>query len=121
MSNNGVVIWGSQADSKSEQEVVDSIKEQLANEIPESAISNISLPTLATQGAEITWESSHPDVISTDGTVERPSVGSEDKEVELTASISLGEVTDQLTIQVTVPAEEEGRLAALYDFNEGLS
>ncbi|MDX8045300.1 LamG-like jellyroll fold domain-containing protein [Gracilibacillus sp. S3-1-1] len=121
MSNNGVVVWGSHAESKEEQEVVDGIKSELASIVPEQAVADINLPTLATQGAEITWESSHPDVITTDGIVNRPESGFEDVQVDLTATISLGDVTDTVTIPVSVPTQSEGSLVAHYDFNDGLA
>ncbi|MGP4039072.1 LamG-like jellyroll fold domain-containing protein [Gracilibacillus sp. D59] len=121
MSSEGVVIWGSHVESKPDQEVVDGIKQELNESLPEQAISDITLQTLATQGTEITWESSHPEVISTEGVVNRPTFGSEDANVELTATIALGEITETLTVTVTVPAEEQGGLSAFYDFSDGLS
>ncbi|UOQ49749.1 family 43 glycosylhydrolase [Gracilibacillus caseinilyticus] len=121
MSDEGVVIWGSHTESKDDQEVVDGVKQELSESLPERAISDLNLPTMATQGTEITWESSHPELISTEGVVHRPSSDSEDANVELTATISLGEVTETFTVTVTVPAREEGGLSAYYDFSDGFS
>ena len=47
---------------------------------------NLTLPTSGERGSTITWESSHPDIIATDGTVVRP-VGNP-VDVTLTATIS---------------------------------
>ncbi|QGH36784.1 family 43 glycosylhydrolase [Gracilibacillus salitolerans] len=121
MSNEGVVVWGSHVESKNDQEVVDGIKQELNESLPERAIADITLPTLATQGTEITWESSYPEVISTEGAVNRPPFGSEDANVELTATLTLGEITETLTVTVTVPAKGEGGLSAFYDFSDGFS
>ncbi|WP_323125863.1 LamG-like jellyroll fold domain-containing protein [Gracilibacillus oryzae] len=121
MSDNGVVIWGSKTESKSNQEIVEGIKQELSDAIPANVISNISLPTLATQGAEISWESSHPEVISSGGVVDRASAIIGDVEVELTATITLGDVTEAVSITVTVPTQQEGGLSAYYDFNDSLS
>ncbi|UOQ83611.1 LamG-like jellyroll fold domain-containing protein [Gracilibacillus salinarum] len=121
MSDEGVVIWGSRTESKPDQEVVDGIKQELSESLPERAISDINLPTMATQGTEITWKSSHPEIISAEGVVNRPSAGSDDANVELTATITLGEVTETFTVTVTVPAREEGGLSAYYDFSDNFS
>jgi hypothetical protein len=51
----------------------------------------------------ITWSSSHPDIISSSGVVNRPSV---DTEVTLTATVTLGEATESLTFVVIVKAIE---------------
>nr|WP_186576924.1 LamG-like jellyroll fold domain-containing protein [Aquibacillus kalidii] len=120
MSNDGVVIWGSHVDSRTDQVVVDGIKQELSETLPTEAIKDIKLPTGATQGAKISWQSSNPGVISQEGNVQRPKFGSEDAVVELTATITLNEITETVTVTVTVPTEEQGQLVAYYDFSEGL-
>lgn len=120
MSGDGVVIWGSHVESKPIQEVIANVKQELSETIPANVIKNITLPTLATQGAKISWESSNPNVISNSGVVNRPQFGSEDASVELTAKITLGEVTEILTLTVKVPAEQQGGLSAYYDFSNDL-
>ncbi|WP_077065152.1 LamG-like jellyroll fold domain-containing protein [Gracilibacillus massiliensis] len=119
MSNDGVVIWGSAGDTKDNQEVVDAVKNDLKSSIPSSVITDINLPTTAAQGTEIKWESSATDIISNEGVVVRPSFGSYDATVELTATITLGDITETETITVTVPAQSEGGLSAFYDFSDG--
>ena len=52
---------------------------------------NLTLPTSGTRGSTITWTSSNPDIIATDGTVTRP-VG-DPAEVVLTATVSYGDTS----------------------------
>ncbi|MCU9613451.1 family 43 glycosylhydrolase [Caldibacillus lycopersici] len=120
MSDEGVVIWGSHAEASSDEELVQAIKQELIASFPETVISNLTLPTVATRGAQIMWESSNPDVVSNNGLVTRPSPGSENAEVNLTGRITLGDVMETLTVTITVKAKEEGGLSAFYDFSEGL-
>lgn len=64
---------------------------------------NISLPTFGMYGSEIVWESSHPDIIAADGTVTRPGEPyQKNPEVTLTATVSAGEASRQVTLKVKV-------------------
>jgi len=49
---------------------------------------NLSLPSSAPNASDITWESSHPDVIASDGTVTRPEYNQPSVSVTLTATIT---------------------------------
>ncbi|MDL4843194.1 LamG-like jellyroll fold domain-containing protein [Aquibacillus rhizosphaerae] len=118
MSDDGVVIWGSHVEESSDEELVAAIKEELRNTISETVTNDLSLQTVATRGTEISWESSNTEVISNEGEVVRPRLGSDDVSVTLTANISLGDVTETLTVETTVLAESEGGLAAYYNFND---
>ncbi len=120
MSGEGVVIWGSHVESSSDAELVAAIKDELSNAIPTTVISDVSLQTVATRGTQISWESSAPDVLANDGTVVRPRFGMEDAPVELKATITLGDVTETLSITTTVLAEAEGGLSAYYNFSDNL-
>jgi arabinan endo-1,5-alpha-L-arabinosidase len=120
MSDQGIVIWGSHVEASSDEELVQAIKQELSTSFPSTVISNLALPTVATRGAQITWESSNPEVVSVEGVVTRPSSDAEDAVVNLTATIELGEATETLTVTVTVLKKEAGGLAAFYDFNDGL-
>jgi arabinan endo-1,5-alpha-L-arabinosidase len=119
MSDEGIIIWGSHVDASSDEELVQAIKQELGTSFPSTIISDLELPNVATRGAEITWESSNPEVVSTDGVVTRPSFDTEDAVVDLTAEITLGDATETLTITVTVTKKAEGGLAAFYDFSDG--
>lgn len=76
--------------------------------VPETAIVGLALPTEAANGAEITWESSNPEVISADGAVTPPASGEADAEVTLTATVRFAD-GDPITREfvVTVPAPRE--------------
>ena len=65
-----------------------------------SVYENLTLPTSGERGSEITWSSSHPDIIAEDGTVTRP-VG-EQVEVTLTATVAYGDVSAEKTFTATV-------------------
>lgn len=119
MSDDGIVIWGSHVKATSDKELAKAIKQELSTSFPSTVISNLTLPTVATRGAQITWESSNPEIVSSEGVVTRPSAGSEDAVVNLKATIKLGDATETLTITVTVLAKEEGGLSAFYDFSDG--
>ncbi|NWQ40848.1 family 43 glycosylhydrolase [Bacillus sp. EB106-08-02-XG196] len=119
MSDEGMVIWGSHVEASSDEELVQAIKQELGTSFPSTVISDLTLPTVATRGAQITWESSNPEAVSNEGVVTRPSYDAEDAVVNLTAEITLGDATETLTITVTVTKRAEGGLAAFYDFNDG--
>ena len=63
---------------------------------------DLTLPVKGAAGSDISWESSDPDVISSDGSVTRPEAGEGDAEVILTATLQSGDVTDTKVFEVTV-------------------
>ena len=63
---------------------------------------DLTLPEKGAAGSDISWESSDPDVISSDGSVTRPEAGEGDAEVILTATLQSGDVTDTKVFEVTV-------------------
>lgn len=67
-----------------------------------AVIDNLTLPIKGAAGSDISWESSSPDVIATDGTVTRPEAGSGDAKVTLTATIKAGDAQDTKSFEVTV-------------------
>ena len=89
------------ADENAANSVIE--RDAAALSIPESTMVDLILPTEGSSGfTTITWESDHPDVIATDGTVIRPESGAED--VTLRATIKAGETEQQFTFTVNVPA-----------------
>ncbi|SFM24306.1 LPXTG-motif cell wall anchor domain-containing protein [Gracilibacillus orientalis] len=66
---------------------------------------DLNLPTSGDNGVEITWDSSHPDVVAVDGTVQRPALEKGDTVVKLTATLSYQGVTTTKTFEVTVVKE----------------
>lgn len=90
------------ADETEAAAIVASDKEALT--LPSTVQQNLNLPaTGASEYTSISWESSAPDVIAADGTVTRPS---EDTEVTLTATLTLGNVSDSKQFTVTVPKSD---------------
>ena len=70
-------------------------------------------------GVDITWQSSHPDVISTDGMVTRPEKGETSVEVRLTATMQYNESSLTQDFTVTVTPREEFVLSVNYnDFSD---
>jgi len=64
--------------------------------------SNISLPTAGANGTTITWASATPAVVSVAGIVTRPANGGSNANVNLTATIKKGSITETKIIAVTV-------------------
>src|SRR5690606_41875224 len=63
---------------------------------------NITLPEEGERGSALSWTSSHPEVIATDGVVNRPAHGEEPVEVTLTVTATRGEVSAERTLVATV-------------------
>ena len=62
--------------------------------------------TYETVAYTVAWTSDKPDFLSVDGTVTRPALGEDDELVTLTASITLGDVTETKEVQFLVFAIE---------------
>jgi hypothetical protein len=67
----------------------------------DSVTSNVTLPATGANGVTVTWQSSHPSVVSTAGIVVRPA---SDTNVTLTATLSKGEASDTKNFTVKVIA-----------------
>ena len=80
--------------------------------LPDTAIESLTLPTAGESGyTTITWESDNTAVIANDGTVTRPAQATE---VQLTATISLGELQEEKIFAVTVLASDDSGDLAYY-------
>lgn len=67
---------------------------------------NLTLDTTgAVGGSAITWESNNPDIITNDGMVSRPAMGTGNATVTLTATLAKGAVTETKAFTLTVLAE----------------
>ncbi|KLN36235.1 hypothetical protein FB00_04350 [Cellulosimicrobium funkei] len=73
--------------------------------LPERVTVALVLPTTGSRGSTVTWRSSHPEVVATDGTVVRPAIGEDDAHVTLTATVRYldGEPVMR-DLEVVVPA-----------------
>ena len=69
---------------------------------PTAVTASIELPATGLLETTITWSSSNTDVISNEGVVTRPAIGSADETVVLTATITLGKekTTKEFTLKV---------------------
>lgn len=112
LSDRGVSIWGTQTGvyDRTEQEIVETVEDQLRIGNTSNVVSDLTLPTTASQGTVITWESSDERIISEDGSVTRPV--DEEGEVTIKATITNGDatVTKEFTVQV-MPRREVGLVA----------
>ncbi|MEK4361132.1 immunoglobulin-like domain-containing protein [Paenibacillus sp. FSL M8-0212] len=63
---------------------------------------NVTLPTSGKNGVSITWSSSHPDVISNSGTVQRPAVQEGNVQAKLTATLTYQGVSTTAIFPVTI-------------------
>ncbi|MDF2698657.1 MAG: hypothetical protein K0Q49_213 [Haloplasmataceae bacterium] len=89
------------------QELLDTAKEELAivyssGDSNTSVTKKVTLITTGKNSVVITWSSSDTSVITNDGSVIRPVNGSGDKEVTLTATLMLEELTATKTFTLTV-------------------
>jgi len=75
------------------------------------------------QAYTVAWTSSHPDVLSTAGVVVRPESGEDDVLVTMTASITVGDVTQTKEVEFLVFAIEGStvveEIADLYEMTSG--
>jgi len=120
LSQEGISVWGSKIDSKTDAEIIENVKNELDLGGTTSVMNDLRLPTDIGQGITIEWESSDPDIVTDDGVVTRPSVGSENKTVTITAFITKGSITETKEFEVTVLAESLSGLVAHYNFENDL-
>lgn len=71
------------------------------------------ITTGSVKSSAITWVSSKPTVVATDGTVNPPAFNDGDATVTLTATIKKGTVTDTKTFTVTVTKAAQTKLGAI--------
>ena len=91
------------SDSIAAKEVIE--KDAAALSVPESTMVDLQLPAMGNSGfTTIAWSSSNKDVIADDGTVTRPE--DEAAVVTLTATITAGTESKDVTFTVSVPAAD---------------
>ena len=89
----------SEVQALTDEEAVQSDKDELLIVGADSVKENLVLPTEGKNGTSITWESSDENCVKKDGTVKRP-VGA-DKKVTLIATINRGKVSDTKEFSIT--------------------
>lgn len=75
---------------------------------------NLSFPFWGEYGSKIEW-SSFPELIASDGTVNRPSLAQGNKDVQITATISKGEAVQSKTFPATVLAAPDAAESVAMD------
>lgn len=105
LSDKGVAVWGSQLEDLTAEEIVNNVYDNLT--LDEIVLNNLSLPLSGTRYTSITWESSNEDIISSDGSVNRPVDGLGDAEVTLTATIENGSSSAVKTLDLQVPGSSQ--------------
>lgn len=115
LSREGVAVFGSRLLPRTDAQVVNAIHAELSLGNTAAVSANLQLPTSATRGATITWNSSNPAVVSNSGVV---TPGATDLTVTLTARISKGTATAMKSFAVTV--RKAGGLLAHYAFDGNL-
>lgn len=118
LRHDGAALWGTRTQQVSAAQAVELVAQDLT--LPESTVTDLSLPTTGTQGTAIGWSSSHPSVISAGGDVTRPPSGERDAIVTLTATITNADATARAGFEVRVPARHTGGLVAGYSFEGDL-
>lgn len=119
LSETGVSIWGVQAieETREAKEIAIDIANDLT--VPSEVTDDVTLKTEAIYGTTITWESSHPSVLSTEGEVVRRD--GEDVEVTLVATITHESEVVEKTFDVTIVGLKEATIIAHYAFDGDLS
>ncbi|WP_425434541.1 LamG-like jellyroll fold domain-containing protein [Paenibacillus catalpae] len=121
MSDEGVTIWGSKQEDKTDSQVVADIIADLNIGDTSRVIANLNLPSEGMRHTPITWTSNNPDVVSAAGVVVRPDSGSAATAVTLTASVTKGAVTSSKSFDLTVLPYEDATLVAQYSFENDLT
>ncbi|MCF7927075.1 MAG: thermonuclease family protein [Candidatus Izimaplasma sp.] len=93
--------------SQTDSEILLNVKENLVFSESTELTDNISLPTTDNEEVSITWQSSYPNVLNTNGEVTRPGYFEGDKNVTLTAVMTLNDITLTKVFNFTVLALEK--------------
>lgn len=92
--------------------------------LPSEVTNDLTLPvSLTLEGTtfSIVWNSSHPQLISNTGNVNRPTHETGDVEVTLVATFKNGDFTKPITFKVTLKAIPEAGFLVVFDSNGGSS
>ncbi|XEC94526.1 LamG-like jellyroll fold domain-containing protein [Paenibacillus tarimensis] len=121
MSGEGVAVWGSRLQSKTDQEIVTDVLNDLDLGDTANVINNLTLPTEGTRSSKIEWATSDAAVVTETGVVHRPAAGSEAAAAVLTATITKGDSAASKSFDITVLPNTPAGLTAHYAFEESLS
>lgn len=119
-SCQGVSLWGSKVAPMTDAAAVAAVVADLSLGDTSSVVADLTLPTVGTHSAVISWASSDEAAISSAGVVTRPAAGSGDATLTLTATITKGSKKATKVFAVTVPQEREGGLIGAWSFDGSL-
>lgn len=129
MSSAGESLIAAKLPEKTVADVVDdigaAIDEAFANPVDPTQLLNVkkdlSFTTIGARGATLTWSSSKPTYVNSEGKVTRPNVEEGDQVVTLTADVLLKGQTLSITKDVLVVARSTYNRTAYYSFDNHLS
>lgn len=121
MSGEGVTVWGSKLQDKTDQEIVEDVLNDINLGDTNNVVSNLTLPVEGTRHAMITWQTSNDDAVTATGVVTRPEPGAQAATAVLTATVTKGNATDSRAISVTILPRQAARLKADYSFDGNLN
>ncbi len=111
IGSNNTSIWGSMIDMQNEDMLANMAAVSVSQMIPSATREDLELPT-SVMGADVAWTSSDPAVISETGKVTGSS--EEDTRAKLTATVTYGNATAEVSCKVTV--RQNPYLICRYDF-----
>ncbi|GIO56304.1 LamG-like jellyroll fold domain-containing protein [Paenibacillus cineris] len=112
-SREGVAVWGSRLEDKTDQALVQDVYNDLNLGDTAKVVSDLALPAEGTRHTAISWKSSDEAVVSTKGEVHRPAGGAPVQAV-LTATITKGGASLTKSFTVTVLPYQDAKLSAYY-------
>ncbi|GLX66789.1 LamG-like jellyroll fold domain-containing protein [Paenibacillus glycanilyticus] len=121
MSSDGVAIWGSKQQEKTDVQLVRDVIADLNVGDTSRVIANLDLPSEGARHASIAWTSSDPAIVSAEGVVTRPASGTPAAEVTLTAVVAKGAASGTKSFKLTVLPYTDAALLAKYSFDNDLS
>ena len=122
MSSAGATVWGSKIDAtNTTAATLNTVREALDIQTEVTIFDNFSLPTVAKNGAAISWQSSNEYYIENDGSVFIPTPDRGDQVITMTATIELNGQTTTKSFDVKLVARAPFKNAvAHYKFEDNL-
>ncbi len=121
LSDEGITVWGSKQENRSDEEVVQAIVEDLDLGNTSEVVSHLVLPTEGTTGAAIVWQTSDESVITNTGEIHRPSADEGPSTATLTATITKGSESATKSFDITVLPYQDASMTSHFSFDGSLT
>lgn len=121
LSDEGITVWGSKQENRSDEEVVQAIVEDLDLGNTSEVVSHLVLPTEGTTGAVIEWQTSDESVITNTGEIHRPSADEGPSTATLTATITKGSESATKSFDITVLPYQDASMTSHFSFDGSLT